>query len=536
MRRPLQGLKYRHKLLAPAGVVVLAAILATGATLYLSRRADDVFAHVQQEHLPTLTLSHDLELLLFKLHRSLQDAAGAEDALRLEEAEGLRAEIMARLDRADAEGVDHLHSERHRSEFDGYYLLARSATTHLVRGGGEDAITETLGDMVARYRELQDGLAAHRQAAEAAVSDGMEEARALHRTSVLTGAVLFLSAAIAAAGIAAWLARGMAAPLEALQRAAAGIAAGDLSQEIGHRSDDEVGQLAEAFRAMVERLRGVLSALRATSTELTAAADTLSQLTQAQTELLETQAWNVARTTTTTRELERNSALASSRTDSVLAVARRALHVGEAGESSATRSLEGIGQIRDSVRSILARSTQLRDQARQVGEVVESVKDLATRSHVLSLNASIEASRAGEAGKGFSVVAAEMRALADQSGVAAAHIGKTVEDILSAIEATLRVTDASNRGMEGSMTQIRASGESLREIGVIVQETSEAALQIASAVTQQGHGIGQIAVAMRELNTGMESTVNRIQEVEEAAAALKRTAYRIGEIAQGFKV
>jgi len=390
--------------------------------------------------------------------------------------------------------------------------------------------------MATRYAELQAALATHLEQAKSAVDDGIFEARALHRTSVLTGAILFLSAAIAAAGVAAWLARGMAAPLEALQRAAASIAAGDLTYRIEYRSEDEVGALAEAFRGMVERLRGLLTALRATSSDLTMAADTLSSLTQAQTELLETQAWNVARTTTTTRELERNSSLASSRTDSVLAVARRALHVGETGESAATRSLEGIGQIRDSVRSIISRSTQLRDQTRQVGEVVETVKDLATRSHVLSLNASIEASRAGESGRGFAVVAAEMRALADQSGLAAAHIGKTVEDILAAIEATLRVTDASNRGMEGSMTQIRASGESLREIGSIVQETSEAALQIASAVTQQGHGIGQIAVAMRELNTGMESTVNRIQEVESAAANLKRTADRIGEIAQGFKV
>ncbi|HSN14225.1 MAG TPA: methyl-accepting chemotaxis protein [Anaeromyxobacteraceae bacterium] len=209
---------------------------------------------------------------------------------------------------------------------------------------------------------------------------------------------------------------------------------------------------------------------------------------------------------------------------------------GEAGQSSANRSLEGIGQIRDSVRSIIARATQLRDQTRKVGEVVASVKDLATRSHVLSLNASIEAQRAGEAGKGFAVVAAEMRALADQSGLAATHIGKTVEDILAAIDGTLRVTDASNRGMEGSMTQIRASGESLREIGAIVQETSEAALQIAQAVTEQGHGIGQIAGAMRDLNAGMEQTVNRIQEVEAAAAALKQTADRIGEIAHGFRV
>lgn len=532
----LRRLKYRQKLLAPAAVVLLAGVLATTATLQLSGRADAVFSHVQRDDLPILNLSHDLETLLFRLHRTLQDAASAQEAARIEEADRLRDAILARLDEAAREGVAIEHLERHRAEIDGYFLLARSAATHLVRGGRASTIAPTLTDMATRYRDLQAVLAGHLAAAKQAMADRIDEARTLHRNSVLTGAMLFLTGALAAAGVAAWLAREMALPLEALHRAAAGIAEGDLTRPLDYRSEDEVGALADAFRGMIQRLRGMLSALRSASGELTGAADTLSRLTQAQTELLETQAWNVARTTTTTRELERSSALASSRTDSVLAVARRASHVGEAGQSSATRSLEGIGQIRDSVRSILSRSTQLRDQTRQVGEVVETVMDLATRSHVLSLNASIEAQRAGESGKGFAVVAAEMRALADQSGRAAAHIGKIVEDILAAIEATLRVTDASNRGMEGSMTQIRASGESLREIGSIVQETSAAALQIAAAVTEQGHGIGQIAVAMRELNTGMEATVNRIQEVEDAAAALKQTADRIGEIAQGFKV
>lgn len=532
----LRSLKYRHKLLAPAAVVLVAAFLATLAALVLSRRADEVFEHVQRHDLPVLNLSHDLDALLFRLHRTFQDAAGAEDPTAIDEADRLREGILHRLDEAAREGVPAAQLERYRAEFDGYFLLARSAATHLARGGKPFQIEATLADMTARFKDLQTSITGQQAAAERAMDSGIGEARALHRTSVLAGALFFLAGAVAAAVIAAWLARGMATPLETLHRVAAGVAQGDLTLPLDYRSEDEVGELADAFRGMVERLRGMLSALRATSGELSGAADLLANLTQAQTELLETQAWNVARTTTTTRELERSSALASSRTDAVLLVARRASHVGEAGQSSANRSLEGIGQIRDSVRSIISRATQLRDQTRQVGEVVESVKDLATRSHVLSLNASIEAQRAGEAGKGFSVVSAEMRALSDQSGLAAAHIGKIVEDILAAIEATLRVTDASNRGMEGSMTQIRASGESLREIGAIVQETSEAALQIAEAVKEQGHGIGQIAVAMRELNTGMEATVNRIQEVEEASAALKKTADRIGEIAHGFKV
>jgi methyl-accepting chemotaxis protein len=534
--RLLTRLKYRQKLLAPAAIVVAAAALATLATLTLSRRADRVFAHVQREDLPALALFHDVERSLLLLQRAFAEANGPGGPTRLQEAERIRAAMVSLLDAGVRAGLPAEHGARLRAEVDGCFLLARAAALHLARGGREASIAAELANAAARFGAMQEGLARDRAEAQAEMERGIEEARALQRGAVLAGALLFLSAAAAAAFVAAWLARRMVGPLDELHRAAVGVADGDLTQRIDYRSEDEVGALAAAFRGMVERLRTVLTALHATSGDLSSAADSLSRLTQKQTELLEAQAWNVARTTTTTRELERSSALASSRTDSVLAVARRALHVGEAGESAATRSLEGLGTIRESVRSIIARSTQLRDQTRQVGEVVESVKDLATRSHVLSLNASIEASRAGESGKGFSVVAAEMRALADQSGLAAAHIGKTVEDILAAIEATLKVTDASNRGMEGSITQIRASGESLREIGAIVQESSEAALQIAQAVTEQGSGIGQIAVAMRELNTGMDATVDRIQEVESAAASLKEMADRIGEIAHGFRV
>ena len=90
--------------------------------------------------------------------------------------------------------------------------------------------------------------------------------------------------------------------------------------------------------------------------------------------------------------------------------------------------------------------------------------------------------------------------------------------------------------MEGSVAQIRSSGESLREIGGIVGETSEAALQIAGAVQQQSQGVAQIAAAMRDLDKGMEDTVLRIERLREAASRLTETATRISIIADGFRL
>jgi methyl-accepting chemotaxis protein len=287
---------------------------------------------------------------------------------------------------------------------------------------------------------------------------------------------------------------------------------------------------------MSGRLRELVGTLKATSQELAVAAERLSDHTRAQSALLERQAAGVAETSTTTRELEQTSSIAASRAASVLEVAKRAAEMSDQGRQSAERSAAELHRIQGSVDSIVGQSSQLLDQARQVSDIVETVKDLATQSHVLSLNASIEAARAGEAGKSFAVVAQEVRALAEQSGQSAGRIAKMVQDILTAVQSTRETTEKGSAGMSGSLDQIRASGDALRQIGDTVRETSDAALHIASAVQQQSTGIGQIAVAMRDLDKGMEETIGRIRSLELSAQQVAETATRISGIANEFTV
>jgi methyl-accepting chemotaxis protein len=332
-----------------------------------------------------------------------------------------------------------------------------------------------------------------------------------------------------------WLARAASRPLEDLAEAARRIAQGDLRHDVSVESSDEVGLLAESFRTMVERLRAIVATLKQSSSELAGFAQELADQTRAQSALVERQAAGVTETSTSTRELEQTASLAASRAASVLEVAKRAAEMSEAGHGAAERSIEGIRQIQGTVESIVSQSGRLLEQTRQVGDIVETVRDLAAQSHVLSLNASIEAARAGEAGKSFAVVASEVRGLAEQSGQSATRIGKMVQDILAAIGATIETTEKGSKGVEGSAAQIRASGESLREIGGIVRETSDAALQIASAVQQQSTGIAQIAAAMQDLGKGMDESVTRIQVLDRSATELSRMAKGISQIAREFR-
>ncbi len=532
----LRGLKFRHRMVLPALFLLLAAAVASLVTAMVSRQASMELTRVEQVHAPLLEASRDLEAMLIRLTQLFADAAATEDLSGLDAADRLRDQMVRRLDPGrDAGGEARALAVLHR-EIEDYHRVAREATTRLIRREGREGITSLLVTMNAANQRLRDDLSAQTARSREAMTAGFEAARRLQTRATVLGAGILLAAALIAAALAWWLAADLSGPLEALERAARRIADGDLTVPVALDRQDEVGALAASFDSMTRRLRDILTTLRDSAADLTRSAGDLEQLTADQTRLLERQATGVSQTTTTTRELDQASAVAASRASEVLQVARRAAAASAAGQDSAERSVAGIEQIQEAVSLIVSQSTLALDKARAVTEVVETVKDLATRSHVLSLNASIEAVRAGEAGRGFAVVAAEVRALSEQSAEAAARIGKMVEASLEAIQSTLALTEASRQGMEGSLEEVRASGLRLREIGAIVKETGDSAQHIATVVQQQSLGVGQIAGAMRELDAGMEETVERIQGLDRAAAHLQGTAIRIAQLVGGFRL
>jgi len=533
MRR---GLKFRHRMVLPTLVVLLASAVASLVTALVSRQASQELTRVEQLHAPTLEASRDLEALLVGLRQRFADTAATEDPAGLLAADRIRDRMVERLALGRGAGESVRPLAVLQREIEDYHRVAREATSRLIKREGREGITPLLSTMNSEYEQLRDDLAHQTSRSREAMTSGFDAARQLQARATVLGAGILLAAALFAAALSWWLAAGLSGPLEALERAARRISDGDLTVPVALGRNDEVGALAASFDTMTRRLREILATLRDSATDLTRSAAGLEQLTAAQTRLLERQATGVSQTTTTTRELDQASAVAATRASEVLQVARRAAAASAAGQDSAQRSIAGIEQIQQAVSLIVSQSKLALDQARAVTEVVETVKDLATRSHVLSLNASIEAVRAGEAGRGFAVVAAEVRALSEQSSEAAARIGKLVGASLEAIQATLVLTEESRRGMEGSLEEVRASGLRLGEIGAIVKETGDAAQQIASVVQQQSLGVGQIAGAMRELDAGMDETLARIQGLERAAVHLQGTAARISQLVGGFRL
>ncbi|HZI13896.1 MAG TPA: methyl-accepting chemotaxis protein [Myxococcus sp.] len=299
-------------------------------------------------------------------------------------------------------------------------------------------------------------------------------------------------------------------------------------------STDELGSLASGMNAVLARLRQLPLALHASATKLSEAGGHLRAANDEQQKSLTRQAAALHEAQVTSEEIKRTSLMAANRADAVLQVARRAEELGQKGETAVEQSVIGLAEIRRTVDGIQDRLMKLAESTTKIGEITEAVKDLADQSHLLAVNAAIEAARSGEAGKGFAVVAKEIRGLADQSIQATRRIRGILQEISKGIRDAALMGEQGVRTIATGLDQMKASGDSLRELSLISQENSSAARQIAAAVTQQNAGFSQIFVAIGDLSQIMDSTLKRLESTQEATGTLVSVSNEVGKMAKQF--
>ncbi|WP_338866197.1 methyl-accepting chemotaxis protein [Myxococcus stipitatus] len=356
--------------------------------------------------------------------------------------------------------------------------------------------------------------------------------------SVVVAHRLVLTAMLVVMTAMAWaLSRRIVAPLGILTRVVRRIAEhGDLREPVHVSTNDEVGDLAMAVGILVGKLKELLHQLHSSTELLSDSVMGLNESATEQSQMVSRQAAALQETQVTAQEIRQTALLASNSAQSVIEVAERAEALGKTGEDAVAASIEGMVDLRSQVEQITLRIMSLSERTQQIGGITETVKDLADQSHLLAVNAAIEAARSGEHGKGFAVVAREIRALADQSIRATNQVRKILSDIAEAISSTVQITAEGTQRMEAGLTQARASGDTLRQLTTIVQDSTASARQIALTVNQQATGIEQIFTAVNELNALMGDTVKRISSTNDSAVSLKMLSERVAEVVRAYRV
>jgi methyl-accepting chemotaxis protein len=204
--------------------------------------------------------------------------------------------------------------------------------------------------------------------------------------------------------------------------------------------------------------------------------------------------------------------------------------------SSMSASYLGMEKIDEAVSETASKMRLLEKRSREVFEITELIDDLASQSALLSLNAAIEAAHAGDAGRGFSVVAEEIRHLADRS----TNATKSVTGI---IEAMLDETRAVRSAMENSMTVVKdglgvseTAQKGLREIDTLVKGSAELSGQISAASHEQVQATATVATAMRTIAATTQQSAMGAAETTKAVQDLVSLAERLNEGLRRFKI
>jgi methyl-accepting chemotaxis protein len=352
------------------------------------------------------------------------------------------------------------------------------------------------------------------QAAEAAqqlTTLVRQDVSAANKTLMTTKVVMTASVAISLIILCLagwWISRQMTLPLKDAARIAQAVANGDLTQSLSIKSNDEIGQLGQAFNHMIDSLKKLVAEVRNGMDHVASASQQivlgnldLSSRTEQQASSLEQTAASMEQFTTSVQ----------SNADA----AREASNFVQNASMVAQRGGEVVGQVVSTMGEIEASSKKIND-------IIGVIDGIAFQTNILALNAAVEAARAGEQGRGFAVVASEVRNLAQRSASAAKEIKGLIQESVSKVgEGSRLVGDA---------------GETMADIVRSVQSVTEIMNRISSASAEQSSGISQVNQAVGQLDQMTQQNAALVEQASAAAGSLKEQAGKLVSAVAFFKL
>lgn len=328
--------------------------------------------------------------------------------------------------------------------------------------------------------------------------------------------------------------RAMIAYENHMAAAANAIAEGDLSQDVRPQSERDV--LGGAFQRMLANLRELVAELQHGSSNLASASSEILAAASQQASGATEQSAAIAETTATVAQVKTSAEHSVQMAEAVADASRQANEVANEGVAALSHATAGMNGIRQKVQLIAENMLALSEQSQQIGEIITTVSDLADQSNMLALNAAIEASRAGEHGRGFAVVAQEIRNLAEQSKAATAQVRTILSDIQRATNAAVMATEQGTSGADTGAVLIEQASHTIDEISSVVQHGAQLAAQIAASVRQHSIGMEQIAEAMSNINEATAQSLMATTDTQHSAQNLTELAGRLKQVVTQYQL
>ena len=375
---------------------------------------------------------------------------------------------------------------------------------------------------------------AHRQAIDEVVklaneSNKTDEAYAVK--TVWTGtALLFMIAAItifAAIAVAALTIRAVTRPLTKAMLVSEEIAGGNLGVAIEARSTNETGRLLSAMKKMVESMRNTIGEVKSSADSVAASSEQLSASSNQMSARLSEQSGRFSQISSASTEMAQTITDVAKNVTCIAAAATETSTTAKDGSEIVGKSVEEVKAIATTVDSSAKIVGSLGERSRQIGDIVNVIKEIADQTNLLALNAAIEAARAGDQGRGFAVVADEVRKLAERTTHATTEIGGMITAIQKEVEQVVgSMSDTTDRVATG-VADVTKAGETLARIvertdnlQLMVQQIATATEEMSSVSQTVNSDIEMIANISQETSSGSSQTAQSASDLARLSSTL----------------
>jgi methyl-accepting chemotaxis protein len=329
-----------------------------------------------------------------------------------------------------------------------------------------------------------------------------------HDTFAAGAAAIMASVLAAGTALRFSIRTGILASIRAASHVIGRVAEGDLTARVDLRAYGETEKMLRGLERMTADLATLVGevgrsarTVAANSAHLAQGHRDLSRRTEHQAATLEETASSMEElTATVTQNAE---------------TAREASELARGASDFATRGGQAVADVVRTMDGIAA-------SAGRINEISSVIDGIAFQTNILALNAAVEAARAGDQGRGFAVVASEVRTLAQRSATAAREIKALIGESVSQVEAGHQL--------------VVAAGGTMREIVDSVRKVADLIGEIAAASREQSSGIGQVNIAVTEMEQGVQQNAALVQEAAAATAALAAQAEALQRAVSRFQL
>ncbi len=314
-----------------------------------------------------------------------------------------------------------------------------------------------------------------------------------------------------------------------------GVAEGDLTKE-AEVTADVTGALADSFNYMIDQLRLIIGNVKDATEQVGSSAARISGTATDLARGSEQQAEQIVGTSAALEEMANSIQQVSETAAQSASVADQALANARQGNEAVQDTIQGMTRIRDQVQETAKRIKRLGESSQEIGQIIQLIDDIADRTSILALNASIQAAAAGDAGRGFAVVAAEVERLAERSTDATKKIATLVKTIQGETnEAVAAMEKGINEVVEGSKLANQA-GKALGEIEGVSRRLAELIQSISTASTRQAKGSEALSKSMAGISEVTQSTAAGTKQAAESVSRLASLADDLRSSVSAFRL